>query len=229
MHILGLNGPLAGRYDMSIRHSLLTILVQGPCYGYQLRTEFDRRTGSTWPVNVGQIYNTLDRLVRDGLATKLTQGDTVARRETPSPHAYYSITDAGRAESQHWLLSPVERYSTSRDELALKVAIAITLPGVDALDVVEHQRQATRGALDQLALSRDKRPMPEDASEFVESLVEDSMHAHADAELRWLDHVEATLTRARAEGRVSTFPLSTTQPKRGRPASTALPKDVTTP
>ncbi len=53
---------------MSVRLSLLAILDQGPCYGYQLRTEFDRRTGSTWPVNVGQIYNTLDRLERDKLS-----------------------------------------------------------------------------------------------------------------------------------------------------------------
>ena len=27
---------------MSVRQSLLAILDQGPCYGYQLRAEFDR-------------------------------------------------------------------------------------------------------------------------------------------------------------------------------------------
>ena len=55
---------------MSVRLSLLAILDQGPCYGYQLRAEFDRRTGSTWPLNVGQIYNTLERLERDGLVSR---------------------------------------------------------------------------------------------------------------------------------------------------------------
>jgi DNA-binding PadR family transcriptional regulator len=45
---------------VSVRQSLLAILDQGPCYGYQLKSEFDRRTGSTWPLNVGQIYNTLE-------------------------------------------------------------------------------------------------------------------------------------------------------------------------
>ena len=64
---------------MSVRQSLLAILDQGPCYGYQLRAEFDRRTGSTWPLNVGQIYNTLDRLERDGFVAKARHGRAGAR------------------------------------------------------------------------------------------------------------------------------------------------------
>ena len=84
---------------MTVRQSLLAILDQGPCYGYQLRAEFDRRTGSTWPLNVGQIYNTLDRLERDGL---------VAKGETDEQgHVYYEITDAGSLEVAAWLSSPV--------------------------------------------------------------------------------------------------------------------------
>ena len=35
---------------------LLALLEQGPMYGYQLRAEFERRTGSTWPLKVGQVY-----------------------------------------------------------------------------------------------------------------------------------------------------------------------------
>lgn len=52
---------------MSIRHGLLALLDRGPRYGYQLRTEFESRTGATWPLNVGQVYTTLARLERDGL------------------------------------------------------------------------------------------------------------------------------------------------------------------
>ena len=69
---------------MTVRQSLLAILDQGPCYGYQLRAEFDRRTGSTWPLNVGQIYNTIDRLERDGLVAKGAT-DEVVERARPSP------------------------------------------------------------------------------------------------------------------------------------------------
>ena len=53
---------------MSVRQSLLAILAQGPCYGYQLRSEFERRTGSSSSLNVGQIYGTLERLERDAVA-----------------------------------------------------------------------------------------------------------------------------------------------------------------
>ena len=107
---------------MSVRHSLLAILDQGPCYGYQLRTEFERRTGSTSSLNVGQIYNTLDRLERDGLVAK---GSPDAQG-----HVFYQITDAGSLEVSAWLTSPVERERRTRDELAIKISVAATLPGV---------------------------------------------------------------------------------------------------
>ena len=111
---------------MSVRQSLLAILDQGPCYGYQLRAEFDRRTGSTWPLNVGQIYNTLERLERDGLVEK---GEPDAEG-----HVYWAITAAGSAEVAGWLASPVSRSGGTRDELAIKLAVAATLPGVDVAD-----------------------------------------------------------------------------------------------
>jgi len=52
---------------MSIRHSLLALLQDRPRYGYQLRIEFEDRTGSSWPLNIGQVYHTLDRLELHGL------------------------------------------------------------------------------------------------------------------------------------------------------------------
>ncbi|MEL0626719.1 PadR family transcriptional regulator [Salinibacterium amurskyense] len=204
---------------MSIRHSLLSILAQGPCYGYQLRSEFDRRTGSTWPLNVGQIYNTLDRLVRDGLVFKT--GAPADDHSDGPQQTYYTITDAGKLEVEHWLTTPVDSYSVSRDELAIKLAIAVTLPGVDAHAVIEHQRQATRGAVDALSLTAEVREDARDASQFAEQLVTDSLFAHAEAELQWLDHVETALTTAQSRGFADAFPLDTTKPKRGRPATSA--------
>src|SRR5690349_4937144 len=60
------------RRPMSVRQALLALLEEGPMYGYQLRSEFERRTGATWPLNVGQVYTTLTRLERDGLVAQLT-------------------------------------------------------------------------------------------------------------------------------------------------------------
>ena len=57
---------------MSVRHALLALLSDGPKYGLQLREEFEANTGQVWPLNVGQVYTTLQRLERDGLVTALT-------------------------------------------------------------------------------------------------------------------------------------------------------------
>ncbi|MGV8912276.1 MAG: PadR family transcriptional regulator [Rhodoglobus sp.] len=211
---------------MSIRHSLLSILAQGPCYGYQLRSEFDRRTGSTWPLNVGQVYNTLDRLVRDDLVTKTSA--LVDPGSDSSQQTYYAITAAGMVEAELWLTTAVDSYSVSRDELAIKLAIAVTLPGVDAHAVIKHQRQATRRTLEALSLTTATRDEARDASQFAEQLVTDSLRAHAEAELRWLDSVEAALRTAQSHGRADTFGLNLTKPKRGRPAKLAPENEIAT-
>jgi DNA-binding PadR family transcriptional regulator len=198
---------------VSVRQSLLAILNQGPCYGYQLRTEFDRRTGSTWPINVGQIYNTLDRLERDGFIRKT---DTDAESQT-----FFEITDAGRAEVANWLGSPVVRSAATRDELAIKLAIAVTLPGVDIAAVIQVQRTSTLQVLQELTRTKNASDSPESSEELAWLLVVDSMIFAAEAEVRWLDHSESRLARAVAAGIAEPIPLNTELPKRGRPAKVA--------
>ncbi|MCX7522356.1 PadR family transcriptional regulator [Microbacterium sp. STN6] len=201
---------------MSIRQSLLAILDQGPCYGYQLRSEFDRRTGSTWPLNVGQIYNTLDRLERDGLVEKANTDD--------AGHVYYAITDAGRADVVRWLGSPVVRAGNTRDELAIKLAIAVTLPGVDIADVIQVQRAASLRVLQDLTKAKNAVTQPESADDLAGLLIIDSLIFQAEAEVRWLDHSESTLARAVAAGVAGALPLSTETPKRGRPVKSVEPR-----
>ncbi|HEX4442130.1 MAG TPA: PadR family transcriptional regulator [Galbitalea sp.] len=201
---------------MSVRLSLLAILDQGPCYGYQLRTEFDRRTGSTWPINVGQIYNTLDRLERDKLISKLDGG-------SEQQNTYFEITDAGHREVETWLRSPVVRGAAARDELAIKLAIAVTLPGVDIAQVIQVQRTSTLETLQDLTRTKNTTENPESAEELAWLLVVDSMIFAAEAEVRWLDHSETRLARAVAAGVATPIPLSTEVPKRGRPAKNVVP------
>jgi DNA-binding PadR family transcriptional regulator len=193
---------------MSVRLSLLAILDQGPCYGYQLRAEFDRRTGSTWPLNVGQIYNTLDRLERDGLVAKGATDD--------QGHVYWQITDAGSAEVRLWLSSPVERAQGTRDELAIKLAVAATLPGVDVGEVIQAQRVASLHRLQGLQRATYAGADADGAEELAWSLVVDSMVFAAEAEIRWLDHTEQRL--AGHPQHALALELSAGKPKRGRPA-----------
>ncbi|MDJ0336899.1 PadR family transcriptional regulator [Cryobacterium sp. PH31-O1] len=198
---------------MSVRQSLLAILDQGPCYGYQLRAEFDRRTGSTWPLNVGQIYNTLDRLERDGLVRK---ADIDADGQN-----YVEITDAGHLEVAEWLGSPVVRTMATRDELAVKLAVAVTLPGVDIAQVIQVQRSATMRTLQELIRTKNAAADPESAEQLAWLLVIDSLIFAAEAEARWLEHSEQRLARARAAGLAAPLPLNTEVPRRGRPARAA--------
>ncbi|MEP6482189.1 MAG: PadR family transcriptional regulator [Rhodoglobus sp.] len=181
---------------MTIRQSLLAILDQKPCYGYQLRLEFERRTGGTWPLNVGQVYTTLDRLERDGL---VTSGET-----DDEGHVYYEITPAGRTAARGWFSTPVDRPIASRDELAVKLALALTLPGADAAAILTTQRQATAAAL--------ARYRAEPSATLARQLVIDSLVFGAEAELSWLDHCEARL------GDAQQFAIDAEPVRRGRPA-----------
>ncbi len=205
---------------MSVRQSLLAILDQGPCYGYQLRTEFDRRTGSTWPLNVGQIYNTLDRLERDGLVEKTQLGadSSASITESASGQIYYHITDAGSTEVAGWLGSAVERTAATRDELAIKIAVAVTLPGVNASNVIRVQRTTTAAALKELTKTKEAGGDPASSEELARLLVVDSLIFQVEAEMRWLDHCQVQLSRASHAGAATPVPLSAEVPKRGRPA-----------
>jgi DNA-binding PadR family transcriptional regulator len=177
---------------MSVRQALLALLQQEPMYGYQLRAEFERRTGATWPLNVGQVYTTLTRLERDGLVAE--SGDD------GEGHLVYRVTDAGRDEVAAWFTTPVERTQPPRDELAIKLALAVTVPGVDVGGVIQQQRSATMSALqDYTRLKRSRGTDLQDRAEMAWSLVLDSLVFAAEAEVRWLDHCEARLRRAQLE------------------------------
>jgi DNA-binding PadR family transcriptional regulator len=168
---------------MSIKHGLLALLEREPMYGYQLRTEFDTTTGSTWPLNVGQVYTTLARLERDGL---VSPGE-----EDGEGRVRYAITDAGREELAGWFSTPVASSDRPRDELAIKLALAVTVPGVDVGAVIQRQRAATITAMQDLT-----RLKKAGAADLSWTLVLESMRYQLEAEVRWLDHCEATLARA---------------------------------
>jgi hypothetical protein len=95
----------------------------------------------------------------------------------------------------------VPRSQPPRDELAIKLALAVTLPGVDVGTIIQRQRTATMAALqDYTRLKRTGRAAtPQDRADLAWSLVLDSLVFDAEAEVRWLDHCEARLRRAAVE------------------------------
>ncbi|MEU8703973.1 PadR family transcriptional regulator [Streptomyces sp. NPDC048565] len=209
---------------MSIRHGLLALLERGPRYGSQLRTEFESRTGSTWPLNVGQVYTTLSRLERDGMVAQDGEDD--------AGHALYSITEDGRAELRSWFETPVDRSSPPRDELAIKLAMAVGAPGVDIRAVIQSQRSHTLKAMQDYTRLKAQAlaDVPADRDEVAWLLVVEQLIFQAEAEARWLDHCESRLVRlasaaatepaARTAARTATSTSrGTTRPAASRPSA----------
>ena len=170
---------------MSVRHSLLALLQEQPQYGYQLRTEFEQRTGSTWPLNIGQVYTTLDRLERDGLVTN--DGDD------GEGHVMYRLTARGAEEVRDWFAKPVVATNPPRNELAIKLALAVTLPGVDVGALIQTQRAASMRSLQDYTKARRSTAEQDESEDMAWLLVVDSLIFSTEAEIRWLDHCESRM------------------------------------
>lgn len=193
---------------MSVRLGLLALLEQEPMHGYRLRQEFEARTGGTWPLNIGQVYTTIQRLIRDGLVVSASQGDADtddAGAQTPDAvlaasgqpdTEQFELTDEGRAEIEAWWRTPVKRGTPARDELAIKLALAVTVPGVDVRAVVQCQRTETMRALRDFTRLKSRAEAGIEAKDLAWSLVLDHLIFAGEAEARWLDHVESRLDRA---------------------------------
>jgi DNA-binding PadR family transcriptional regulator len=173
---------------MSVRQGLLALLAEGATYGARLRSEFESRTGGTWPLNIGQVYTTLARLERDGLVEPVGGADDEGR-------ITYRLTSRGRAEAEAWWRTPVARDETPRDELVIKLALAVTSPGVDVAQVVQTQRTATLKHLRDLTRLKASGAHEPQGADLAWQLVLENLLFSGEAEIRWLDHVESTLAR----------------------------------
>lgn len=180
---------------MSIRHALLALLSEGPKYGLQLRHEFEARTGEVWPLNVGQVYTTLQRLERDGMVE--SDGDA-----EEGPQKGFRITRAGETELSAWLRTPPDLSSPPRDELVIKVLIAVQVPDVDVHEVI----QAHRRYLVQLMQEWTRLKEYAADRDLGFGLAVDAELFRLDAVVRWLDAADGRIKRG------STEPLDAARP-----------------
>jgi DNA-binding PadR family transcriptional regulator len=175
---------------MAVREGILALLAERPRHGYQLKTEFESATGGVWPLNVGQVYTTLDRLERDGLVEVTGGGDHAAGQKT------YSITPAGTQALGAWWEAVPADDPPPRDELMLKVMMAVESGHEHAVRVITRHRTVLTALL--LAKRRERRSMAGDGGEALAArLVTEALLARAEADLRWLDTCETELSRPR--------------------------------
>lgn len=208
---------------MSVRLGLLAMLAEQPRYGSALRAEFEARTGGAWPLNIGQVSTTLARLERDGLV------EAAEPARTSGDLLHWQVTPAGREAVQAWWREPVERGAPARDEVAIKLALAVTVPGVDVAALVQTQRTATLRAMQDYTRLKSQTDLDSRGgaaagrADLAWSLVLDNLIFAAEAEVRWLDHCEARVARA---ARLAPLPSAAPDPQ---PIATAPARSRPTP
>lgn len=170
---------------MTIKHSLLAMLADEPTHGYGLKSRFEANTAGAWPLNVGQVYTTLNRLERDGLVAPEGLGDS--SRQT------WRLTDGGREALRDWYASPVVDDPPARDELAIKVLLAIAADEADVSEILDAQRASTMERLQQFTRLKAKA---DPARELPWLLLLDALILKAEAEVRWLDLCEQRIAEA---------------------------------
>jgi DNA-binding PadR family transcriptional regulator len=174
---------------MSVRHALLALLSEGPKYGLQLREEFEARTGEVWPLNGGQVYTTLQRLERDGLVESDGTGEE-------GPQKGFRISAEGEQELTRWLRTPPDLSSPPRDELVMKVLVALYVPGADVHAVIQAHRRYVVELMQQWTRIKEY----DAGSDLSTSLAIDAELFRLDSVVRWLDAAEARVNRAATEG-----------------------------
>ena len=170
--------------------ALLMLLEETPRHGYELKSEFETRTGRAWSLNVGQVYTTLERLERDGLVAPLAPSkQPSATRNQRS----FTITAAGREVVGAWLRTDAPPESP-RDEFLVKVLVVAGRDPAAALDVIRAQRTALFA---RLQAHRKDQP----SGDLTAELMHDAVAVRTEADLRWLDRCEARLNARRADGK----------------------------
>jgi DNA-binding PadR family transcriptional regulator len=168
---------------MSIRYALLALLSSGPKHGFQLAHDFEAGTGEMWPLNTGQVYTTLQRLERDGLVD--------ANDDADGPQNVFHLTDAGRDELGDWLRTPPDLTTPPRDELVIKLLVALRVPGIDPAELTQIHRRHL------IETMHEYTRLKEDANErdIGLLLVADAEIFRLEAMVRWLDAADARIKR----------------------------------
>ena len=190
---------------MSVRHALLGLLAQKPRYGYELCAGFTALVGGkeNWDVKPAQIYTTLARMVESGLVTLEAKDGSQGKSE-------YAITPQGNEELMAWFrTSNIEE--PHQDPFYLKLMLSLELEAVDATPLIVIQRAALYQELHRITKQRQTL----DANrQLAQILLMDKAVMHLEADLRWLDMIEARLD----EVVLQPAPQPSMRP-RGRPPS----------
>jgi len=190
---------------MSVRNALLGLLVQRPRHGYELHAAFEAVVGGeqNWDVKPAQIYTTLARLEESGLVE-----EEAVEQDAGPEKRIYAITPAGRLALTTWFQAGVER-EHQRDEFFIKLMLSLVTGEAKPRKVIQTQRTRLYQNLHQITTQRHQA---NPKTELARILLLDKAIMHLEADLRWLDMIEARLDEVKRQ------PLPEPEEKpRGRP------------
>ena len=167
---------------MPLQHAVLALLAERPSYGWDLRASFEHAVGPHWGLNVGHLYQVLDRLQRDGLATSHIESQAHRQDRT-----MFQITAAGQAELDAWLSSPVNRTRGYRDDFILKLMAAARRNPATLTRVIQLQRQRYLQELRSLTELRTTAP-----ADAITTMLINAATLHTEADLRIVDLAQET-------------------------------------
>jgi DNA-binding PadR family transcriptional regulator len=190
---------------VSVRKAILGLLSERPRHGYMLRTAFEALVGGKeiWDVKPAQVYTTLGRLEEGGLVRHAAEDGG----QGPEKRVYH-ITPAGEAELASWFSEGV-REERQRDEFFVKLMLSMGAEGARPAQVIRAQRGTLFQELHDLTA---RRNAADPRTELATIILLDKTLMHVEADLRWLDMVEARLDEM---GRQK--PASPAARPRGRP------------
>jgi DNA-binding PadR family transcriptional regulator len=172
---------------MSVKYGILALLNRRSMHGYEMRRELEAELGSQWAVNYGQIYTTLERLVRDGF---VVQSETVASADAPD-RKLHTVTPAGRTELHRWFLSPTENPDAGRDELHAKILLALT-GDIPVNKVIQAER---KGQLRRIGQLTEMKEAADPDLELATVLLLDMAIMKTEAVIKWLDTAESRIAK----------------------------------
>ncbi|MEU9271195.1 PadR family transcriptional regulator [Streptomyces sp. NPDC048251] len=163
---------------MPLHHAVLALLTRRPNHGYELKARFEEAVGPQWGgLNIGHLYQILERLVRDGYVSR----SQVTQTDRPDKNLY-TLTEAGEAELRSWATTAWVRVGGFRDELFLKLLGAVALGPQALTTLIDSQRQTYLSELAGLAQQRRAH-----ADEPLVAVLIDAAIAHTKADLGLLD------------------------------------------
>jgi DNA-binding PadR family transcriptional regulator len=195
---------------MSVRNAILGLLAQRPRHGYELRAAFTALVGGEdiWEVKPAQIYNTLTRLEESGLV--ILAG---VEQDGGPEKRVYGLTPQGEAELAAWFATGVAG-EHQRDEFFIKLMLSLATDEANPYRVIQAQRNKL---YQELHKQTTRRNQTDPRRELAQIFLLDKSIMYLEADLRWLDLLEARLDDIRRQ------PMPEPQLKpRGRPKKGAV-------